>query len=129
MVSSNLFDHNPGCLVLDNDNVKSTNNFTQKRNDFFLLADAVYSSLFSMYLSFVYFFQYADPVAITCVYLFQYADPVADLLDTSGCFRSRLFRESCVFFKGNYVKVSEKFLRGRWQFLKDFLHVGNLNVT
>ena len=35
---------------------------------------------------------------------FQYADPVADLLDKQGVFSSRLFRESCVFHKGNYVK-------------------------
>ncbi|KAF7246024.1 CTD small phosphatase-like protein [Varanus komodoensis] len=33
-----------------------------------------------------------------------YADPVADLLDRWGVFRARLFRESCVFHRGNYVK-------------------------
>lgn len=38
------------------------------------------------------------------VYLRQYADPVADLLDQWGVFRARLFRESCVFHRGNYVK-------------------------
>ncbi|GLD61490.1 uncharacterized protein AKAME5_001329700 [Lates japonicus] len=36
--------------------------------------------------------------------LAKYADPVSDLLDKWGAFRSRLFRESCVFHKGNYVK-------------------------
>ncbi|TMS06272.1 Carboxy-terminal domain RNA polymerase II polypeptide A small phosphatase 1 [Larimichthys crocea] len=36
--------------------------------------------------------------------LSKYADPVSDLLDKWGAFRSRLFRESCVFHKGNYVK-------------------------
>uniref|UniRef100_A0A8C9YU86 Mitochondrial import inner membrane translocase subunit TIM50 n=1 Tax=Sander lucioperca TaxID=283035 RepID=A0A8C9YU86_SANLU len=35
---------------------------------------------------------------------FKYADPVADLLDQWGVFRERLFRESCVFHRGNYVK-------------------------
>uniref|UniRef100_A0AAY3ZWX5 Mitochondrial import inner membrane translocase subunit TIM50 n=1 Tax=Denticeps clupeoides TaxID=299321 RepID=A0AAY3ZWX5_9TELE len=35
---------------------------------------------------------------------FKYADPVADLLDHWGVFRARLFRESCVFHRGNYVK-------------------------
>uniref|UniRef100_A0A673IYF4 Mitochondrial import inner membrane translocase subunit TIM50 n=1 Tax=Sinocyclocheilus rhinocerous TaxID=307959 RepID=A0A673IYF4_9TELE len=35
---------------------------------------------------------------------FKYADPVADLLDRRGVFRARLFRESCVFHRGNYVK-------------------------
>lgn len=37
-------------------------------------------------------------------FLFQYADPVADLLDRQGVFSARLFRESCVFHRGNYVK-------------------------
>jgi RNA polymerase II subunit A small phosphatase-like protein len=36
--------------------------------------------------------------------LAKYADPVSDLLDKFGCFRARLFRESCVFHRGNYVK-------------------------
>lgn len=39
-----------------------------------------------------------------CVWFGQYADPVADLLDQWGVFRARLFRESCVFHRGNYVK-------------------------
>lgn len=34
----------------------------------------------------------------------QYADPVTDLLDQCGVFRTRLFRESCVFHQGCYVK-------------------------
>ena len=38
------------------------------------------------------------------IFLFQYADPVADLLDKWDVFASRLFRESCVFHRGNYVK-------------------------
>nr|XP_042701870.1 carboxy-terminal domain RNA polymerase II polypeptide A small phosphatase 2 isoform X4 [Chrysemys picta bellii] len=36
--------------------------------------------------------------------LHQYADPVTDLLDKCGVFRARLFRESCVFHQGCYVK-------------------------
>ncbi|XP_072253987.1 uncharacterized protein [Leuresthes tenuis] len=36
--------------------------------------------------------------------LSKYADPVSDLLDKWGAFQSRLFREACVFHKGNYVK-------------------------
>ncbi|XP_078062067.1 carboxy-terminal domain RNA polymerase II polypeptide A small phosphatase 1-like, partial [Mustelus asterias] len=36
--------------------------------------------------------------------LSKYADPVADLLDKWGAFRFRLFRDSCVFHQGNYVK-------------------------
>jgi RNA polymerase II subunit A small phosphatase-like protein len=37
--------------------------------------------------------------------LAKYADPVADLLDPNKIFSTRLFRESCVFHRGNYVKV------------------------
>lgn len=40
--------------------------------------------------------------------LAKYADPVADLLDRWGVFRVRLFRESCVFHRGNYVKDLNK---------------------
>ncbi|TNM86568.1 carboxy-terminal domain RNA polymerase II polypeptide A small phosphatase 2 isoform X1 [Takifugu flavidus] len=36
--------------------------------------------------------------------LSKYADPVTDLLDRCGVFRTRLFRESCVFHQGCYVK-------------------------
>ncbi|KAF3836569.1 hypothetical protein F7725_029127 [Dissostichus mawsoni] len=39
----------------------------------------------------------------------HYADPVADLLDQWGVFRARLFRESCVFHRGNYVPVQSWF--------------------
>ncbi|XP_056278032.1 carboxy-terminal domain RNA polymerase II polypeptide A small phosphatase 2 [Pseudoliparis swirei] len=36
--------------------------------------------------------------------LAKYADPVTDLLDHASVFRTRLFRESCVFHQGCYVK-------------------------
>ncbi|RIA86580.1 HAD-like domain-containing protein [Glomus cerebriforme] len=36
--------------------------------------------------------------------LSKYADPVLDMLDTSKVVKHRLFRESCVNHKGNYVK-------------------------
>ncbi|KAH8239937.1 hypothetical protein KR032_009566 [Drosophila birchii] len=36
--------------------------------------------------------------------LAKYADPVADLLDKWNVFRARLFRESCVYYRGNYIK-------------------------
>jgi RNA polymerase II subunit A small phosphatase-like protein len=36
--------------------------------------------------------------------LAKYADPVADLIDKWGVFRARLFRDSCIFHRGNFVK-------------------------
>ncbi|VDM32887.1 unnamed protein product [Hydatigera taeniaeformis] len=36
--------------------------------------------------------------------IFQYADPVCDRIDPSGHFKHRLFRESCVCLKSNYIK-------------------------
>ncbi|CAF1230272.1 unnamed protein product [Adineta steineri] len=36
--------------------------------------------------------------------LAKYADPVADLLDPNRIFHSRLFRESCTYYNGNYIK-------------------------
>lgn len=53
--------------------------------------------------------------------LAKYADPVADLLDKYGTFRTRLFRESCVFHRGNYVKDLSKLGRD----LKHVLIVDN----
>jgi len=40
--------------------------------------------------------------------LAKYADPVADLLDKWDVFQHRLFRDACVFHRGNYVKDLNK---------------------
>lgn len=42
---------------------------------------------------------------IFLIFFSQYADPVADFLDKYDVFKFRLFRDSCVYFKGGYVKV------------------------
>jgi len=42
---------------------------------------------------------------------------VADLLDRWGVFRARLFRESCVFHRGNYVKDLNKLGRDLQQII------------
>lgn len=59
-------------------------------------------ALFQMCLLTVYLHDYE--FLCLCVYVCQYADPVTDLLDQCGVFRARLFRESCVFHHGCYVK-------------------------
>jgi len=43
-------------------------------------------------------------IVIYTASLNKYADPLLDLLDPNRVIRARLFRESCVFYDGNYVK-------------------------
>jgi RNA polymerase II subunit A small phosphatase-like protein len=43
-------------------------------------------------------------IVIYTASLNKYADPLLDLLDPNHTIRTRLFRESCVFYGGNYVK-------------------------
>jgi RNA polymerase II subunit A small phosphatase-like protein len=43
-------------------------------------------------------------VVIYTASLNKYADPLLDLLDAKRVIRTRLFRESCVYYEGNYVK-------------------------
>mmetsp|Transcript_24147 Transcript_24147/g.56343 ORF Transcript_24147/g.56343 Transcript_24147/m.56343 type:complete len:371 (-) Transcript_24147:94-1206(-) len=43
-------------------------------------------------------------IVIYTASLNKYADPLLDLLDPQQVIRTRLFRESCVFHEGNYVK-------------------------
>ena len=43
-------------------------------------------------------------IVIYTASLNKYADPLLDLLDPHQTIRTRLFRESCVFYEGNYVK-------------------------
>lgn len=62
---------------------------------------SLYSSVIQDMSNSVYLY---SSVTFVCVWFGQYADPVADLLDQWGVFRARLFRESCVFHRGNYVK-------------------------
>jgi len=43
-------------------------------------------------------------IVIYTASLNKYADPLLDLLDPHRTIRCRLFRESCVYYEGNYVK-------------------------
>ena len=43
-------------------------------------------------------------IVIYTASLNKYADPLLDLLDPQRTIRTRLFRESCVYYEGNYVK-------------------------
>ena len=43
-------------------------------------------------------------IVIYTASLAKYADPLLDMLDKDGLIAARLFREHCVFHRGNYVK-------------------------
>ncbi|CAE7615568.1 NFI1, partial [Symbiodinium microadriaticum] len=43
-------------------------------------------------------------IVIYTASLSKYADPLLDKLDVHQVIDARLFRESCVFFEGHYVK-------------------------
>ena len=43
-------------------------------------------------------------IVIYTASLDKYADPLLDLLDPKKTIRTRLFRESCVYYEGSYVK-------------------------
>jgi len=103
------------CMVIDLDETLVHSSFKPVQNADFIVPVEIDGTVHQVYVlkrPFVDEFLKRMGELFECVLftasLAKYADPVADLLDTSGCFRSRLFRESCVFFKGNYVKDLSK---------------------
>lgn len=62
---------------------------------------ALFVFVFFVFVFFVFVFFHSF---ILSFFFFQYADPVLDQLDIHKVVNHRLFRESCYFYKGNYVK-------------------------
>uniref|UniRef100_A0A0M3I274 protein-serine/threonine phosphatase n=1 Tax=Ascaris lumbricoides TaxID=6252 RepID=A0A0M3I274_ASCLU len=99
------------CLIIDLDETLVHSSFKPVKNADFVIPveiDNVTHQVYVLKRPFVDEFLERIGDKFECVLftasLAKYADPVADLLDKRHVFRSRLFREACVFHKGNYVK-------------------------
>ena len=104
-------DHNKKCLIVDLDETLVHSSFKPVKNADFIIPVEIDNVVHQVYvLKRPHTDEFLDRVGslFECVLftasLSKYADPVADLLDKRGIFRSRLFREACVFYEGNYVK-------------------------
>lgn len=104
-------DVNKICLVIDLDETLVHSSFKPINNADFIVPVEIDGTTHQVYVlkrPFVDEFLQKMGELYECVLftasLAKYADPVADLLDQWGVFRSRLFRESCIFHNGNYVK-------------------------
>ncbi|XP_039279521.1 carboxy-terminal domain RNA polymerase II polypeptide A small phosphatase 1 isoform X4 [Nilaparvata lugens] len=103
------------CMVIDLDETLVHSSFKPITNADFVVPveiDGIVHQVYVLKRPFVDVFLQRMGELYECILftasLAKYADPVADLLDRWGVFRSRLFRESCVFHRGNYVKDLNK---------------------
>uniref|UniRef100_A0A0N5B796 protein-serine/threonine phosphatase n=1 Tax=Strongyloides papillosus TaxID=174720 RepID=A0A0N5B796_STREA len=103
------------CLVIDLDETLVHSSFLPVQNADFIIPveiEGVQHKVYVLKRPFVDEFLDAVGKKYECVLftasLAKYADPVSDLLDPKGNLRSRLFRESCVLYNGNYVKDLSK---------------------
>jgi len=99
------------CLVIDLDETLVHSSFKPINNADFIVPVEIDGTIHQVYvLKRPYVDEFLMKVGelYECVLftasLAKYADPVTDLLDKWEVFSSRLFRESCVFHRGNYVK-------------------------
>ncbi|UMM11713.1 hypothetical protein L5515_000858 [Caenorhabditis briggsae] len=99
------------CLVIDLDETLVHSSFKPVKNPDFVIPveiDGVEHQVYVLKRPYVDEFLARVGEHFECILftasLAKYADPVADLLDKKKVFRGRLFREACVFHKGNYVK-------------------------
>ncbi|KAI1728429.1 NLI interacting factor-like phosphatase domain-containing protein [Ditylenchus destructor] len=121
-------DHNKRCLIVDLDETLVHSSFRPVKNADFIIPVEIDNVVHQVYvLKRPYTDEFLERIGtlFECVLftasLAKYADPVADLLDKKGIFRSRLFREACVFFEGNYVKDLDRLGRD----LKNVLIIDN----
>lgn len=104
-------DRNKKCVVIDLDETLVHSSFSPVHNADFIIPVDIDGTVHQVYvLKRPYVDEFLQKMGelFECVLftasLGKYADPVTDLLDKWGVFRARLFRESCVFHRGSYVK-------------------------
>lgn len=104
-------DHGKKCLVLDLDETLVHSSFRAVPGADFIIPVQIEDVVHFVYVMkrpgvdefLVEMAKYYEVVIYTAS-LNKYADPLLDLLDPHQTIRSRLFRESCVYYEGNYVK-------------------------
>lgn len=99
------------CLVIDLDETLVHSSFKPVQNADFVVPVEIDGTIHQVYVlkrphvdEFLQRMGQLYECVLFTASLAKYADPVADLLDKWGVFRARLFRESCVFHRGSYVK-------------------------
>lgn len=99
------------CLVIDLDETLVHSSFKPIENADFIVPVEIDGTLHKVYVlkrphvdEFLKRMGQIFECVLFTASLAKYADPVADLLDTENIFKARLFRESCAFYRGNYVK-------------------------
>lgn len=99
------------CLVIDLDETLVHSSFKPIENADFIVPVEIDGTLHKVYVlkrphvdEFLKKMGQIYECVLFTASLSKYADPVADLLDTENIFKARLFRESCAFYRGNYVK-------------------------
>mmetsp|Transcript_2076 Transcript_2076/g.4273 ORF Transcript_2076/g.4273 Transcript_2076/m.4273 type:complete len:556 (-) Transcript_2076:134-1801(-) len=104
-------DHGKKCLVLDLDETLVHSSFRAVPGADFVIPVQIEDVVHFVYVAkrpgvdefLAEMAKYYEIVVYTAS-LNKYADPLLDLLDPNRVIRTRLFRESCVFYEGNYVK-------------------------
>ncbi|KAM9093976.1 CTD small phosphatase-like protein isoform 3-T3 [Sarcophilus harrisii] len=106
-----LSDYGKKCMVIDLDETLVHSSFKPISNADFIVPVEIDGTVHQVYVlkrphvdEFLQRMGQLFECVLFTASLAKYADPVADLLDRWGVFRARLFRESCVFHRGNYVK-------------------------
>lgn len=104
-------DKHKKCVVIDLDETLVHSSFAPVHNADFVIPVEIDGTIHQVYvLKRPYVDEFLQKMGdlFECVLftasLGKYADPVTDLLDKWGVFKFRLFRESCVFHRGSYVK-------------------------
>lgn len=99
------------CLVIDLDETLVHSSFKPIENADFIVPVEIDGTLHKVYVlkrphvdEFLKRMGQIFECVLFTASLAKYADPVADLLDKDNIFKTRLFRESCAFYRGNYVK-------------------------
>mmetsp|Transcript_42774 Transcript_42774/g.103474 ORF Transcript_42774/g.103474 Transcript_42774/m.103474 type:complete len:423 (+) Transcript_42774:170-1438(+) len=99
------------CLVLDLDETLVHSSFRPVANSDFVIPVEIEDVTHLVYVAkrpgvdeFLVEMAKHYEIVIYTASLNKYADPLLDLLDTKNVIRTRLFRESCVYYEGNYVK-------------------------